>query len=113
MDIMGSGHLTHDVLIWNFYKLLSPMGGTNPGLCILMSSVILVDSTRRGKRMPDALSKTVPIWCAVINRSVAKGEPWKKMVFPKDCVSEQEISSIESMIPTYATSFKVVISVPY
>lgn len=30
--------------------------------------IILVDSTRRGKRMPDSFSKTVPIWCAVLNR---------------------------------------------
>ncbi|KAH8919833.1 hypothetical protein BT69DRAFT_460589 [Atractiella rhizophila] len=29
--------------------------------------MILVDSTRRGKRFPDALLKTVPLWCAVIN----------------------------------------------
>jgi tRNA A64-2'-O-ribosylphosphate transferase len=32
--------------------------------------LILVDSTRAGKRLPDALSKTVPIWCAVINRVI-------------------------------------------
>ncbi|KAI8338651.1 tRNA A64-2'-O-ribosylphosphate transferase [Chlamydoabsidia padenii] len=31
---------------------------------------IVVDSTRRGKRIPDALSKTIPIWCCVINRAV-------------------------------------------
>ncbi|KAH9975564.1 initiator tRNA phosphoribosyl transferase [Lactifluus volemus] len=31
---------------------------------------ILVDSTRAGKRLPDALSKTVPIWCAVVNRAL-------------------------------------------
>ncbi|PWN31704.1 uncharacterized protein FA14DRAFT_110992, partial [Meira miltonrushii] len=30
---------------------------------------IIVDSTRRGKSMPDALSKTIPIWCAVINEA--------------------------------------------
>ena len=35
------------------------------GLC---SKLILVDSTRAGKRLPDALSKTVPIWGAVVNR---------------------------------------------
>ncbi|KAI0471605.1 initiator tRNA phosphoribosyl transferase [Xylariaceae sp. FL0804] len=29
---------------------------------------VVVDSTRRGKVMPDALSKTVPIWCCVLNR---------------------------------------------
>ncbi|KAJ3184084.1 hypothetical protein HDU85_001935 [Gaertneriomyces sp. JEL0708] len=32
---------------------------------------IIVDSTRNGKRMPDALSKTIPIWCCVINNAVA------------------------------------------
>ncbi|KAI8922278.1 tRNA A64-2'-O-ribosylphosphate transferase [Powellomyces hirtus] len=32
---------------------------------------IIVDSTRNGKRIPDSLSKTVPIWCAVINTAVA------------------------------------------
>lgn len=31
---------------------------------------ILVDSTRRGKSFPDALSKTVPIWCSVVNRAM-------------------------------------------
>ncbi|KAI9490517.1 tRNA A64-2'-O-ribosylphosphate transferase [Zychaea mexicana] len=33
---------------------------------------IVVDSTRRGKRIPDSLSKTIPIWCCAINRAVAK-----------------------------------------
>lgn len=38
---------------------------------------IIVDSTRRGKSMPDALSKTVPIWCAVINKAVHKRHGWE------------------------------------
>ncbi|KAI1503630.1 tRNA A64-2'-O-ribosylphosphate transferase [Biscogniauxia marginata] len=29
---------------------------------------VVVDSTRRGKLMPDALSKTLPVWCCVLNR---------------------------------------------
>ncbi|KAK3825335.1 MAG: tRNA A64-2'-O-ribosylphosphate transferase [Benniella sp.] len=33
---------------------------------------IVVDSTRKGKRIPDALSKTIPIWCATINTAVRK-----------------------------------------
>ena len=33
---------------------------------------VVVDSTRRGKSMPDALSKTVPIWCAVLNLASEK-----------------------------------------
>lgn len=31
------------------------------------SRCIIVDSTTRGKSMPDALSKTIPIWCCVLN----------------------------------------------
>ncbi|KAG0327062.1 hypothetical protein BGZ99_008402 [Dissophora globulifera] len=31
---------------------------------------IIVDSTRKGKRVPDALSKTIPIWCATINTAI-------------------------------------------
>lgn len=30
---------------------------------------IIVDATREGKLLPDALAKTVPIWCAVVNRA--------------------------------------------
>ncbi|KAI8146819.1 tRNA A64-2'-O-ribosylphosphate transferase [Fennellomyces sp. T-0311] len=36
---------------------------------------IIVDSTRRGKRIPDALSKTIPIWCCAINRAVIQHKP--------------------------------------
>ncbi|XVF49111.1 hypothetical protein PTKIN_Ptkin03bG0242200 [Pterospermum kingtungense] len=32
---------------------------------------IIVDSTRRGKRFPDSMSKTIPIWTCVLNRSVS------------------------------------------
>ncbi len=31
---------------------------------------MIVDSTRKGKRIPDALSKTIPIWCCTVNRAV-------------------------------------------
>ncbi|RMZ89518.1 hypothetical protein DV736_g3259, partial [Chaetothyriales sp. CBS 134916] len=31
------------------------------------NGAVIVDSTRRGKRVPDALAKTVGIWCAVVN----------------------------------------------
>ncbi|KAF9914406.1 hypothetical protein BX616_008375 [Lobosporangium transversale] len=33
---------------------------------------IIVDSTRKGKRIPDALSKTIPIWCATLNTAIRK-----------------------------------------
>lgn len=38
-------------------------------ISLTIPSLLIVDSTRSGKRMPDALSKTVPIWCAVINKA--------------------------------------------
>ncbi|KAJ3692070.1 hypothetical protein LUZ60_012420 [Juncus effusus] len=31
---------------------------------------IIVDSTKKGKRFPDSLSKTIPIWCCVLNRAI-------------------------------------------
>jgi tRNA A64-2'-O-ribosylphosphate transferase len=31
---------------------------------------IIVDSTRRGKRFPDSMSKTIPIWTCVLNRCI-------------------------------------------
>ncbi|EME31541.1 Uncharacterized protein Gasu2_44120 [Galdieria sulphuraria] len=55
---------------WNFsfwrvnlklLKLLFSRGGA-----------IVVDATRQGKRFPDSLSKTVPIWCFVINEILAE-----------------------------------------
>lgn len=38
----------------------------------LRGGVVVVDSTRGGKRLPDALSKTVPLWCAVLNTALAR-----------------------------------------
>nr|AKM76557.1 initiator tRNA phosphoribosyl transferase family protein [Pelargonium x hortorum] len=32
---------------------------------------IIVDSTRKGKRFPDSMSKTIPIWTCVFNRAIA------------------------------------------
>lgn len=31
---------------------------------------IVVDSTRKGKRFPDSMSKTIPIWTCVLNRAI-------------------------------------------
>lgn len=37
-----------------------------------LARCIIVDSTRRGKRIPDSLAKTIPIWCSTINLAVHK-----------------------------------------
>ncbi|KAI0724161.1 tRNA A64-2'-O-ribosylphosphate transferase [Fomitopsis betulina] len=67
--------------------------------------MILVDSTRSGKRLPDALAKTVPIWCAVINRAVQRKYPDKhkedwdlNLYCPSSAVSAQEKSQIEARL---------------
>lgn len=74
--------------------------------------LVLVDSTRAGKRIPDALSKTVPIWCAVINRAMVLLHPEKKdwdieLYCPPGAVSEQERSQITPRLDGWARAFVV------
>lgn len=58
--------------------------------------------------MPDALSKTVPIWCSVINRAIKanfeKGEDWDIALYtPPAVVSSQENRQIEAQMHQWAT----------
>ena len=62
--------------------------------------------------MPDALSKTVPIWCAVVNRAVkiaySKPAGWNISLYcPPGVVSPQEHSQIESHVDEWAMSLSV------
>ncbi|OQO04729.1 hypothetical protein B0A48_09652 [Cryoendolithus antarcticus] len=60
---------------------------------------VVVDSTRRGKSMPDALSKTAPIWIAVLNRLLfPKHEESHKLRTPGDVVSASEHTQIEARL---------------
>ncbi|KAI9090966.1 tRNA A64-2'-O-ribosylphosphate transferase [Phlyctochytrium arcticum] len=85
---------------------------------------MMVDSTRNGKRIPDAFSKTVPIWCAVLNTAVwtwrgrarntdtgvadddgatpEDEERWTKLYTLPSVVSPSEHAQITSLIPTLA-----------
>lgn len=69
-------------------------------------SIMVVDSTRAGKSMPDALSKTIPIWCAVINTALQirfDKKDWDINLYtPPQIVSAQEHSQIRSRIYTWA-----------
>ncbi|KAJ3257885.1 hypothetical protein HK103_004176 [Boothiomyces macroporosus] len=66
---------------------------------------IIVDITRKGKRFPDSLSKTIPIWCAVINHAIKKisgVQGWDcKLYTSRTSVSESEESQIEERIPGF------------
>jgi len=57
--------------------------------------------------MPDALSKTVPIWCSVLNRAVSDEDEWKTLEFPAESVPPQEASSIRALFPSFLRSLEV------
>ncbi|PBP15960.1 hypothetical protein BUE80_DR013306 [Diplocarpon rosae] len=68
---------------------------------------IIVDSTRRGKRMPDALSKTIPVWCAVLNRVFFPNEPQlHKLYTPPQVVSQSEHAQITTLLPAFAETLR-------
>ncbi|KAK4191426.1 putative tRNA A64-2'-O-ribosylphosphate transferase [Podospora australis] len=67
---------------------------------------IIVDSTRRGKRHPDALSKTVPTWCAVLNRVLFPEDiSCHGLHVPPNTVSESEASQISARLSEFVDSF--------
>jgi tRNA A64-2'-O-ribosylphosphate transferase len=73
---------------------------------------VVVDSTRRGKSMPDALSKTIPTWCCVINRAVfgneAKNMEEQMGLFtPPHAVGESEHAQMEKRIDGFVRQFLV------
>ncbi|KAJ2851200.1 tRNA A64-2'-O-ribosylphosphate transferase [Coemansia brasiliensis] len=68
------------------------------------SGVILVDSTRKGKSMPDSFSRTIPIWCAVWNNAMAinRGMEWDSQVHtPPSIVSLSENEQMCKLIPQF------------
>jgi tRNA A64-2'-O-ribosylphosphate transferase len=75
---------------------------------ILNEIVIIVDSTRKGKLLPDSLSKTIPIWAFVVNSVVneVSEKNWKfDLDLPKG-ISKNERSQIEELIPKFVNVFK-------
>jgi tRNA A64-2'-O-ribosylphosphate transferase len=58
--------------------------------------------------MPDALSKTIPIWCAVINRALfPKETAFHPVQLPPNYLGESEESQIENRIEGFVSSLKV------
>lgn len=81
----------------------------------ILGSMIIVDSTRAGKRLPDALSKTVPLWCAVINKAIQIkmrrfDEKWTKygrLFTPPTSVSRSEHDEMTKLVPEFANKLLV------
>ncbi|KAH9221904.1 tRNA A64-2'-O-ribosylphosphate transferase [Leptodontidium sp. 2 PMI_412] len=68
---------------------------------------IIIDSTRRGKRMPDALSKTIPIWCSVLNRVLFPSETELHNLYtPPQVVSQSEHAQISALLPSFAEALR-------
>lgn len=73
-----------------------------------LTGCLVVDSTRRGKRFPDALSKTVPIWCAVLNHASHRrhGTPTDVPLHVASyAVSASERAQIEARIGAWVDAF--------
>ncbi|XP_021723554.1 uncharacterized protein C3F10.06c-like isoform X1 [Chenopodium quinoa] len=48
---------------------------------------IIVDSTRKGKRFPDSMSKTIPVWSCVLNRVIQR---YKNMIHENFSAANEE-----------------------
>ncbi|KFG85141.1 putative 2'-O-ribosyl phosphate transferase RIT1 [Metarhizium anisopliae] len=68
--------------------------------------IIIVDSTRRGKRMPDALSTTIPIWCTVLNTVLLPSHPHSSQLFLPPHLLPTTHAQITALIPQFVASFK-------
>lgn len=57
--------------------------------------------------MPDALSKTIPIWICVLNRLLFPEQTtYHELSTPADVVSESEHSQIEARLPSFVTGLR-------
>lgn len=54
--------------------------------------------------MPDALSTTIPIWCAVINQVLLPDNPLAKRLFLPPYISESTHSQIITLLPSFVES---------
>ncbi|KEY73305.1 hypothetical protein S7711_01424 [Stachybotrys chartarum IBT 7711] len=67
--------------------------------------IIIVDSTRRGKRMPDALSTTIPIWCTVLNLALLPHNPLSRNLFLPPHHAPSIHAQVDALIPSFLSSF--------
>jgi Rit1 N-terminal domain len=98
----GDGHNNH----WRFSQ-----SRLNLELARAASSQIclVVDSTRQGKKFPDSLSATVPIWCSVINwivldmKGESKYERYADICLPP-WMPRSQASRLRGLLPSFISS---------
>lgn len=66
------------------------------------NGLIIVDSTRRGKIMPDSFSKTIPIWIGILNKFIQPNKEFNELFFtPDKIVSKYEHDRILELMPNF------------
>eukprot|EP00177_Eucheuma_denticulatum_P007820 GFKZ01014231.1.p1 GENE.GFKZ01014231.1~~GFKZ01014231.1.p1 ORF type:complete len:511 (+),score=47.75 GFKZ01014231.1:120-1652(+) len=78
-------------------------------------AAVVVDVTRSGKKFPDALTKTIPIWCAVMNavanlitcqcRPKNQSCATCNIVHCHPSVPSSEVSHIQALLPRFVASW--------
>ncbi|KAG5973523.1 hypothetical protein E4U58_004911 [Claviceps cyperi] len=68
--------------------------------------IIIVDSTRRGKRMPDAFSTTIPIWCTVLNNLLLPSHPLSSQLFLPPHLMASTHAQIMALIPGFVQALR-------
>ena len=66
------------------------------------NGALLVDATRRGRPLPDALAKTVPIWCCCVNRAAGFADALRLPA----CVAEDEVKAIAARLDACVAALK-------
>jgi tRNA A64-2'-O-ribosylphosphate transferase len=57
--------------------------------------------------MPDALSKTIPIWCSVLNRFLFPEQPrFHELYTPPQVVSKSEHAQIAALVPSFLVALQ-------
>ncbi|TIA69834.1 hypothetical protein E3P91_03408 [Wallemia ichthyophaga] len=73
---------------------------------VASGGLVIVDSTRRGKRYPDAISKTIPIWCAVVSAAMLGTPPETLLHTPAQAVSDSEQQCIRDQLRTWTNNLR-------
>jgi len=71
---------------------------------------MIVDSTRKGKEFPDSLTRTIPIWAAVLNALVAKepndlSPPTPAVILPP-WVPASEAATVSALVQEWAQALR-------
>lgn len=71
-------------------------------VAVAHNGALLVDATRRGRPLPDALAKTVPIWCCCVNRAAGFADALRLPA----CVAEDEVKAIAARLEPAVVALK-------